>query len=162
MISSAGTGYPYPIPWHLVPINIYVAIHFIRKYIFGPTSKLVNKARADHGIKHDRFDLSLPPIATICLSLPEPDFDWNWPNPVARQTSDGSGQRAWRLVEPASYNSRQSWDAFHQHCCVSISNCKSTRYHPLREQRVTSPLESQVLLPRKHGSHLCSQAVPRQ
>ncbi len=77
MISSAGTGYPYPIPLHLVPVNIYVAIQFIRNCIFGPTSKLVNKARADHGIDHDRFHRNLPPVATVCPSLPELDFDYS-------------------------------------------------------------------------------------
>ena len=47
MVYSVGSGYPFPLPWFLIPLNIILRIRLIIAFIFSPEVRSLSKARKD-------------------------------------------------------------------------------------------------------------------
>jgi hypothetical protein len=45
------SAFPYPLPWYLIPANIYLMIRLAVSTIFGPRLNSINKGRQELGIK---------------------------------------------------------------------------------------------------------------
>lgn len=73
-LNSISSGYPFPVPWYLIPANIYLVIRFILLILFGPEAKHLNHIRVEHGITTPLAFEAVPGRTQICPSLPEIDF----------------------------------------------------------------------------------------
>jgi len=67
---------PFPIPWYLIPLNIYLTIRLILSVAFGPHNKSLAAGRKAHGLpgKPPLADLWHTNITYICPSIPETDY----------------------------------------------------------------------------------------
>lgn len=45
------SGFPFPVPWYLIPINIYLFFRLIIAVVFSPRIKMVAKSRLEAGLK---------------------------------------------------------------------------------------------------------------
>ena len=82
--ASVATGFPFPLPWYYIPLNLYVLICLIYTLIFSPPIKRVSKARSEVGITSVIPSLKgyVPDIHYICPALSEIDFPLHVPSNV--------------------------------------------------------------------------------
>ncbi|KAL2222296.1 hypothetical protein M432DRAFT_636920 [Thermoascus aurantiacus ATCC 26904] len=81
---ALSSGFPYPLPWYLIPANIYLNLRFIWSILNDPRIKAINQARAQEGLKgpipmfvsYNKDRLYLLP------DLPELDYPYHIPDNV--------------------------------------------------------------------------------
>jgi hypothetical protein len=79
-----GSGYPFPLPWHLIPANIYLFVRFAATFMLGSELRSLLACRKQIGIQHSfplvepyrKEDFHLSP------AIPELDFPLYLPNNV--------------------------------------------------------------------------------
>jgi hypothetical protein len=74
-IYSLSTGFPYPVPWNLIPENIY-CLWSVISCLWNPRIKALDAARRAYGIQGvlPSFTPWVKDIPHICPSLPEIDL----------------------------------------------------------------------------------------
>jgi hypothetical protein len=74
--SRISSGYPYPVPLHLIPSNFYLALRLIGLALFNPTMSARKAWLKQNGIENpvNLFSLHRPGSLWISQSLPEIDF----------------------------------------------------------------------------------------
>ncbi|ORY31940.1 hypothetical protein BCR39DRAFT_557870 [Naematelia encephala] len=71
----AGTGYPFPIPWYLIPLNIINLLFVpIWLFIFDSNFRAKNKARNAAGFSGPMPIFQKSHAPTICMSTPSIDY----------------------------------------------------------------------------------------
>lgn len=67
-----GSGHPFPLPWSLVPSNIYQAIRFIIGVLHSPDIKAKQDYLKEHGLKKpiDFFHIHRPDVPWITQTMP--------------------------------------------------------------------------------------------
>lgn len=67
-----GSGHPFPLPWNLVPSNIYQGIRFIIGVLHSPELKAKQNYLKQHGLKHpiDFFHIHQPDAPWITQTMP--------------------------------------------------------------------------------------------
>lgn len=76
MVSRVSSGYPYPLPWHLIPANIYLKFKLIYNIVTSAHLKDVSKAREECGLGSllKAFEPCAEGIHQITPSSPSSEF----------------------------------------------------------------------------------------
>jgi hypothetical protein len=71
-----GSGFPYPVPWYLIPANIYVNLRFIYSVIVTPALKEKKRHLKEKGLLNplDFFKVYNENMVWISQSSPDADF----------------------------------------------------------------------------------------
>lgn len=67
---SLGTGFPFPVPWHLIPENIYVHLRLLYNVIFHPNTGATMRHFRERGIDSNPLAAPHPSIPFITQTLP--------------------------------------------------------------------------------------------
>ncbi|RSL61361.1 hypothetical protein CEP51_013641 [Fusarium floridanum] len=72
-IPSMGSGYPYPIPWHLIPANIYLRIRTLYAIMSRPKARSMVPHLKEKGIKNpiDSLAWDRPDVPFLSATIPE-------------------------------------------------------------------------------------------
>ncbi|THU92235.1 UDP-Glycosyltransferase/glycogen phosphorylase [Dendrothele bispora CBS 962.96] len=70
----APSGYPYPLPWYLIPLNIFLLVRVFLLLSFSPIITYVNNFRKSHGITSSIFEFYKPHVTYLISSFPEGDY----------------------------------------------------------------------------------------
>ncbi|KAL0575337.1 hypothetical protein V5O48_006639 [Marasmius crinis-equi] len=78
-----GSGYPYPVPWHLIPSNVFINLLFGYTFATNPRFKKLDAYRKEHaGLNFGFHDFVIPGVQYLCPSLPETDFPFFVPDHI--------------------------------------------------------------------------------
>lgn len=73
VLPSLGSGFPYPVPWNLIPENIYLNFRFISSMLFMPAIRKKQALLKAHGLKDPIkfFGLHRPDVPWLTQTMPE-------------------------------------------------------------------------------------------
>ncbi|KAI9713657.1 MAG: hypothetical protein M1812_006629 [Candelaria pacifica] len=79
---AVSSGYPFPVPYHLIPVNIYLMIRLIFTLVRSPEFKEMNQRRKDYGLKGEfpALEVYKKDCHYIVPSTPEIDFPYFVPS----------------------------------------------------------------------------------
>ncbi|KAM5346177.1 hypothetical protein ACJ41O_009182 [Fusarium nematophilum] len=68
-----GSGHPYPVPWHLIPTNIYLQLRMIHAALVAPNVRAKRSYLSERGIKNplDVSGVHRPSVPWLTMALPE-------------------------------------------------------------------------------------------
>ncbi|THU81034.1 UDP-Glycosyltransferase/glycogen phosphorylase [Dendrothele bispora CBS 962.96] len=76
------SGYAYPVPWYLIPLNIYLTFRLALYVAFSPRVKRTIEFRKEMEIPSSFFKFYKPDITYLIASFPEADFPLALPQNV--------------------------------------------------------------------------------
>ncbi|KAL0574019.1 hypothetical protein V5O48_007941 [Marasmius crinis-equi] len=80
---ATGTGYPYPLPWYLIPFNVFVILYFYFQIQTKPRFKMLDAYRKEHaGLQTGFYEVKIQGAPYLCPSFPETDFPFHIPEHV--------------------------------------------------------------------------------
>ena len=77
------SGYPYPVPWHLIPANIFINLWIGYQVATNPRFTALDAYRKAHAnLEFGFYEFKIPGAPYLCPSLPETDFPFVVPENV--------------------------------------------------------------------------------
>ncbi|THU92068.1 UDP-Glycosyltransferase/glycogen phosphorylase [Dendrothele bispora CBS 962.96] len=76
------SGLAYPVPWYLIPLNIYLTFRLALYVAFSPRVKRIIEFRKEMEIPSSFFEFYKPDITYLIASFPEADFPFVLPQNV--------------------------------------------------------------------------------
>ncbi|KAK1216781.1 hypothetical protein PQX77_020577 [Marasmius sp. AFHP31] len=82
-IPASCTGYPYPVPWHLIPVNIFINLWIGYNVSTNPRFTSLDAYRKAHAnLDFGFYEFKIPNAPYLCPSFPETDFPFFVPENV--------------------------------------------------------------------------------
>ena len=78
------SGFPYPLPWYLIPLNVYLLLRVMLVFIFDPNVRRIISIRKKYGLTWNlpTFAPYTPAAHYITASLPEMEFPYTIPENI--------------------------------------------------------------------------------
>ncbi|KAJ8085589.1 hypothetical protein PM082_004407 [Marasmius tenuissimus] len=82
-IPASCTGYPYPVPWYLIPANIFINLWIGYTVATNPRFTSLDAYRKSHAnLDFGFYEFKIPDTPYLCPSFPETDFPFFVPENV--------------------------------------------------------------------------------
>ncbi len=102
--SRTGSALPYPIPWKLVPINIYLQLRFTLAYRFNSVADEIRAYYRTEGVQNQEHMFNLKNVSVITMTTPDTRLPFAVPQHVTECGSIVLDAEKVETVDPELYD----------------------------------------------------------